>query len=162
MKKFLVAIVKFIVKCIRTCIRTALAFLIAFLIWGCSTTAIVPTVVPPLMDTLIEGDTPHIKLKLSEEGPCLKITTQGIVDARMKYLETMYPVVKKFYDIGKQQSQDIANTVLGLLTAVGLTGTGALPLALKRIPKGAIKEEDHKKAVIEAGKMKPSEFLKKL
>jgi len=127
-------------KHLRRIWNVLVGMFIAFILWGCSTLAIIPTRVPPLMDTLIEGET------LNYKG----WTVQGIVDMRMQYLKTMYPVVSKFYDLGREASGQVATTILGLLSAAGLAGTGALPLALKALPKGAVSKEDHEKAVSEA------------
>ena len=123
-------------KFIKRVSAVALGLVASTLIWGCSTLSLVPTVVPPLMDTLIEGETPHV-VWFGQ-----KVTLQGIVDARMKYHDTLYPAVRQFYDIGRSMSQNIATTVLGVLTAAGMAGTGALPLALKAVPKGYVKKEE--------------------
>ena len=123
-------------KFFRRLMAIAVGLMASLMIWGCSTLSLIPTVVPPLMDTLIEGETPH-KVIFGQ-----KVTLQGIVDARMAYHDTLYPAVRQFYDIGRTMSQNIATTVLGVMSAAGLVGTGAIPFALKKVPKGYAKKEE--------------------
>lgn len=143
MKKFL----KWITTTTKRIVSVVLGLIIGLMIWGCSTTALVPTVVPPLMDTLIEGDTPHIPITYSTNMPPIKLTVQGIVDARMMYLEKMYPVVRKFYDDGAARSERTGLAILGIMSTLGLGGAGMVPWALKRVPKGCIKQEEHEAIV---------------
>ena len=138
-------------KFFKRLVTFALLSLTAFVIWGCSSLALVPTIVPPFMDDLIEGTTPHITMFGQS------VTVQGAVDSRMKYHDALYPVVKGFYDNLRGVSQSIATTILGLASAAGLGGG---VLAFNRVPPGAVKKEDHEAAVLKAGLADPEEFKK--
>ena len=125
------------------------AVICSLVILGCSTLALIPTRVNPVANMVIEGDTPNYK----------GWTLQGIEDSRVEFLKAMYPVVLKTHELQREVSQNISNTILGVLSAVGLTGTGALPFAMKMLPKGAVKKEDYERDVAEALAKDPNEAV---
>lgn len=56
---------------------------------------------------------------------------------------------------------ELHGQIVNWLGAIGVGGAmGGIPLALKTLPKGAIKKEDHELAVKKAGEMDPEEFKK--
>ncbi len=123
-------------KFIRRLLVTSGTLLTALILWGCGTLSLIPSTVPPLMDELFEGTTPHIKVK------GLKITTQGVVDSRMHYIKAMLPALEITYGLGRERSEKIATGIMIAMSAVGVGSAGALPFALKKVPQGYVKKKE--------------------
>jgi len=85
------------------------------------------------------------------------ITTLSILKATQREIEFKHQLNEFEYQIASnatsvtiKASERARDGFVGLLATIGLGGTAALPLALKRVPKGAVKQEDHDRAVKEA------------
>lgn len=131
----------------------------AALIWGCTTTSPIPAVTNPAMESVAGVKAPFVKVF------GFKITLQicndaieAIADFEHDYT---YPVAKKWAARSTERSNKIATGILGAIAVAGLGGGGlSTVMALKKLPKGAIKKEDHEIAIREAGEMDPEEFKK--
>lgn len=117
---------------------------------GCK--SMTPTRKPPLVE------------KIGYEIPDFKgWTTVGINEAiynieleKIKLLAAMIETVNAPALAAREQAIDWFNIALsgGML--------GGIPLALRRLPRGAVKKEDHEREVTKAGLQDPEEFKQML
>lgn len=118
---------------------------------GCASASpidlITPTIVPPLAKQL-GYDIPDIK----------GVTTVGIVKGFLEVEKLRLMALDSSASLTLKATQTAVDGLLGLLATVGLVGAGVgVPVALRRLPKGAVNRDDYEKA----GKMQPEEFNSK-
>ena len=143
MKKFFAKLWKSLLVVVYILLAT-----VTTLLSGCE--SLTPTRRPPLAE------------KIGYNIPDFKgWTTTGINDAvynmevqKLKLLASMINLVNVPALQARKQAVDWLNVGM----SAGLFG--GLPLALRRIPKGAVKKEDHEKRVAEAGLQDPEDFKK--
>lgn len=117
---------------------------------GCS--SLMPTKEPPLAE------------KIGYRIPDYRgWTTVGINETiykieyeKLKILRTMVDVVNEPALAAHEQAIDWLNVGLSAGTFAGIPAATAL--ALKKLPRGAVKKEDHLAAVEKAGRMDPRDF----
>jgi hypothetical protein len=86
------------------------------------------------------------------------VTTTGLVRG---YYELELQKVKLWgYSVKAtlEATEAVRGGLVELAAILGLGGAAALPMALKRVPKGAVSEKRYK----EAGEMEPEEFKKEV
>jgi len=117
---------------------------ILFALIGCA--YITPTIVPPMTE------------ELGYAVPNLYgVTVTGLVEGSYKLEVQKLKLWKYSVDATLQATEGIRSGLVELAALVGLGGTAALPMALKRLPSGAVKKEDYE----EAGRMSPEDFEKR-
>jgi len=107
---------------------------IAFIIWGCSTTAIIPTVTNPALEQISGIKAPFVKIL------GMNVTLQGFNDGIEEVadfqVDVTYPFGKDWASRSRERSNKIAMTILGVISAAGLTGSAiGIPVARQMQPK---------------------------
>lgn len=102
---------------------------LAILLVGCR--SLTPTVVPPLTKEL-GFSVPNVK----------GITTMGMIDASYNYQVEKMKLWKYSVDYTLEATERGRQGVLDIMTMIGLGGTAALPVALRKLPKGAVMKDD--------------------
>lgn len=131
-------------KTFKTILFAPLVFMLMVL---ASCEMITPTVVPPMTDAL--------DYSVPNWGG---VTTTGLVRGSYELELNKLKLWKYSVDATLQATEGIRVGLVDLLAVLGLGGTAALPLALRSVPKTAVKKEDHLAEVEKAGKMAPEDF----
>lgn len=93
--------------------------------------AITPTVVPPMTE------------ELGYHVPNFRgVTVVGLVSGAYKLEEKKFELWGFSVESTLKATLEARDGLLNLLTVLGVGGTAALPLALKRPPQGYVKKED--------------------
>jgi hypothetical protein len=127
------------------------AILLVVMLCGCASASpidlITPTIVPPLAEQL-GYNIPDVK----------GVTTVGIVKGFLEVEKLKLQTLDASAHMTLKATQTAVDGLLGVLATLGLVGTGVgVPVALRRLPKGAVSKGDYEKA----GKMSPEEFNSK-
>lgn len=96
---------------------------------GCR--SITPVVVPPVTEELGYE-------VLNYKG----VTTIGILETTIKFETLKLKGWSAMADVSIELSDTARKGTMDLLTLLGLGGTAALPLALKKLPKGAVRKDE--------------------
>ena len=122
------------------------------MIAGCASASpidfIIPTIVPPMSEQL-GYDIPDLG----------GVTSVGIVKSYLEVERVKLMALDSSAHITLKATESVVDGLLGLLASLGIGTAGiGIPVALRRLPRGAVCREDHDHAVHEAGKMSPEEF----
>lgn len=103
-----------------------------------------PTVVPPLTE------------ELGYEIPNFYgITTTGLIKGSYSLEAEKMKLWGFTVNATLEATETARNGLIELAAVIGLGGSAALPMALNRVPRGAVRKEDHEKEVEEALKKEP-------
>ncbi|MDB4261286.1 hypothetical protein N9878_00325 [bacterium] len=128
-------------KAVRVSIMVPLG-IIAIAMTSCA--FLTPTTVPPLTEEL------GYKV-LNWHGVTTTSLVRGTVRLEQKKLQLWSKVAQDWADT----SDKIRDMAVDLVAVVGLGGLSALPSAFDRLPKGAVRKEDHERMVKEAFEKDP-------
>lgn len=113
----------------------ALLILITLIITGCASAGpidmITPTIVPPLSEEL-GFDIPDL----------FGVTTVGIVMGTLEKEKLRLMALDKSASMTLAATNEVKGGVMDIIALLGLGGTAMLPVAAKKLPKGAKWESD--------------------
>jgi hypothetical protein len=102
-------------------------------IWGCS--SVMPVVVHPATDLILEGETPSIEMF------GVDVTVDGVYQARLYPARKILPEVFDDADKQHERSKSTADMLQQIIASTGLLSVGAYPYALRKPPKGYTKTD---------------------
>ena len=111
---------------------------------GGSCALVTPTTVPPLTETL-GYHVPNYK----------GVTTVGLVKGTLEVERARLMTFDKMATISLQATEQVKTGIMDILALVGMGGTALIPLALKKVPRGAVSKAEHERLVKKALKMNP-------
>jgi hypothetical protein len=121
------------------------ASIVLFITAGCA--LITPTIVPPLTNAL-GFNVPNIK----------GVTTVGIVKGALVVEREKLKVFDSMAHLTLTATEDAKNGIIDVVAMLGLGGSALLPMALRKVPSGAVSKDEHERRVQEAGLMNPDDF----